>query len=1240
MESGQAANRLSLDIFSLLNQKPLKEKRKTAGFEWDGEEEKYKELDNFFRWDSLTVKMISEDGETQYSKDLENFTRQNVGYGSWSTCEASSCRIELVQEDSKERRNSKIVHEFFLETENLAVLGPYLLFTHSKGDKTLKFIDLRQYENLIGREAIPVFELPINVDGGVQSLEAENEELIINGNLKLNQSHLEDLTPLYSVVFNLAAHMSDPGAMASATPLFKNVALLLEREFDSGRFTTTQVDGTASMISTQEAFIANAKEKLEHISEPPKTVEEIAQLSTQMVEKYEAYMKDSEAFKNAIKNSQAQVALSRKVWGRLRLALGSITKPLPNSSGKIKRALKLTIGNTLKQSHTLMSKFTKIMTGQRSFSELFSADEQERMGLYAIGAIALSQILPESYAHFSADGLYAAKGMMDYTLTVVGGTLDAYWTSTKQVASLFLVKPVYDQYIDPENSRWLKTLIGGGVLGASLAAILGGYHIPRRLLEMVQDLKSGKYKDLIERQNELEKRFAHLVSTGEAAQRKERLGNVERSDEQKAETRARLAQVKYERANEKGFVGRWLSKLRRQKSEVQEDVLAAQESLSRVSQLEEADIQPIKTKWQAIKHLLFSTASYRTTVGEYTGFFNFYASIRYSLFGFAFLPGLVKKTGTKIPYMIKPKPFGIAARIIYPEFFNVAVTKRFGRLTYPTVLNGGMTSLVGKTKELVSRLIKNPRQRELEPEQMELFAELQDQTPKQVQAEIEKQKYFEDAIIDLEEVVIKESLTKAVGQLTQFAKSDKDLRWLFSQTSGVGEITSQEIGLLNFRNKVFVRSYMDLLYNKVMKEVLERAIEPLSQSPRYQVNPGDLANAKDLRKVKKELIEASESNDELQGRLNMAKEDLNQIIESVAKDPELVKKAQSMAKWAAIGLPSPQVLKTQMKASIASEMDPKQNPSMKRYEIVHKMRQDEVAMARATRNEISTLFRTLPIDIGMKFLATAGITMGIMAPIQEDFWGPNSIAYLSQYSFYGSLLAGIAFSSVSSAWGKLQEDYFDAEDGMFGEIPPEEDAKLGYWKLFWKKWNKPENSLKKYWKNYIKIVFWNLPAAIPQIILLNYLFLGRFDLDAFVIGYISAFTLPFSALFFKLDQIFEQTAYYAARGLKEEDLVETEVQVWLQKEMQKLRNKFTIVRDLALNPVLEAIHNAEVTPTELMGPRALARYIFGGYTPTEIIVLKMRALSEASGSEVVKKVLSGCESFLTKGNPDLIKLKQ
>ncbi|HAG91680.1 MAG TPA: hypothetical protein DCL41_07395, partial [Bdellovibrionales bacterium] len=109
---------------------------------------------------------------------------------------------------------------------------------------------------------------------------------------------------------------------------------------------------------------------------------------------------------------------------------------------------------------------------------------------------------------------------------------------------------------------------------------------------------------------------------------------------------------------------------------------------------------------------------------------------------------------------------------------------------------------------------------------------------------------------------------------------------------------------------------------------------------------------------------------------------------------------------------------------------------------------------------------------------------------------------------------------------------------------------------------------------------------------------------------------------------------------KEEDLVETEVQVWLQKEMQKLRNKFTIVRDLALNPVLEAIHNAEVTPTELMGPRALARYIFGGYTPTEIIVLKMRALSEASGSEVVKKVLSGCESFLTKGNPDLIKLKQ
>jgi hypothetical protein len=1229
--SGTTVAPLSIDIFSLLPQKTIDQK------------EKFKK---FYSWNTLTVKMVSEENALVFKQDLAEFSENNVGYGgSFKTCDLNSCRIELSQEDKFQPLNSKTIQQFFLEAKQVAIMGPYILFTSKDGDSTLKMIDLYRYENLIGNDSIPVFEIPVKVDGGIRSLTADNNQIVINNEIKMGIGQIDGLAPIFSAIFNISAHMVDPGAMAGVAPLYASLGEFMERVFKSGAINTTQMDGLPASLVDQEKFLEQLKGKLDLVQGSHKvTKEELLDKSKQGVEAYEKWLQNSEAFKTALKKSQTQVTNARRFWARVRQIFGYISKPLPESSGKIKRAIKIVVGNTLKNSGGVFTNIAEYLNGNRELSDVLSL-KQIATSTAVVGAIALSQTLPESYTAFVGDGLLYSKTLLQYfTNSVLYGFWDTHKTSFQQVTSIYTsLQPVYDQYIRPETGQWYKFLIGTGVFTASVGVLLGGYHIPRRLWDLVKDMRGLGYKNLIHRQNRLEERFAKLVSASEAEMAQKKADALKEADpsladEDHSATKRRLEAAKEDRKNQKSWLGKALARLKKQKTESQQEITQAVVSLEKASQLKEEDVKPIRSYWQAIKHLLFSVASYRATVGEYTSFFNLYASIRYSSFGWSYLPGFQKKFNAQIPIMIKVRPFGIAARMLYPQFFDTVVNKRDGRIVFPTVLNGGMTSLIQKGKEGISHLIKRftytPG-----PEQLELFSQLQDRTPYELKRELEMQKTFEDKIIDTEEQVIAESIKVSLSKLTQFAKSDKDIQWLFTQTGGVKQITSKQIGLLDLRNKVFVRTYMDLIYHEAMKEVLESSVTPLNQEPSYASNQvSAIATSADLKKLKNELLAKAHSAESVRQSLTIPSEKVQEIVKRLSERPDLLAKAQSRAKWSAMGLPSFQVVGNHLKTEIAAALDGSQNPPMRNYEIVRQMKRDEVAMARATRNEIATLFRTLPIDISLKFLTTAGITMGIMKPIQDTFWGDNSVAYLSQYSFYGSLLAGIAFSSVSSAWGKLRQDYYDAQDGLFGDIPQGQDAQKGYWKWFWKKWKSPENKLTKYWKNYINIVFWNIPAAVPQIMLLNYLFLGRFDMDAFVLGYISTFALPFSAFFFKLDQIFEQSAYYAARGLKGKDLADVDVQMWLQTEMQKLRNKFNVKRDLISNPIMEILGNAEVTPTALMGPRALARYLFGGYTPTELVVLKMRDFSDLTGSGIIKKVMDGCEKFLTNGNPDLIKL--
>ena len=181
---------------------------------------------------------------------------------------------------------------------------------------------------------------------------------------------------------------------------------------------------------------------------------------------------------------------------------------------------------------------------------------------------------------------------------------------------------------------------------------------------------------------------------------------------------------------------------------------------------------------------------------------------------------------------------------------------------------------------------------------------------------------------------------------------------------------------------------------------------------------------------------------------------------------------------------------------------------MERYGVVQENRKKPLALARAMRAELSKLLVTLPLDISFYLVMTAGITEGIMKPLQETFWGPNSIGYLSQYNFYGGIASGLAMGLLADSWVKLQEDDRQASLGNFGKVPRGKDAEKSYLQWFWKMTNQRDNSLWENWKFSNKIIWNNVPSYFINMLIFEMIFLTFFDFDVWAVGLALGFLVP------------------------------------------------------------------------------------------------------------------------------------
>ncbi|MCY4321245.1 MAG: hypothetical protein OXC37_02415, partial [Bdellovibrionaceae bacterium] len=169
----------------------------------------------------------------------------------------------------------------------------------------------------------------------------------------------------------------------------------------------------------------------------------------------------------------------------------------------------------------------------------------------------------------------------------------------------------------------------------------------------------------------------------------------------------------------------------------------------------------------------------------------------------------------------------------------------------------------------------------------------------------------------------------------------------------------------------------------------------------------------------------------------------------------------------------------------------------------------------------------------------------------------------------------------------------------------------------------------------------NLPAAFLTYSIIFYLTLGRFDIEAFISGFL-ILIFPFMGLQFKLENTFEKSANWSLKDLikkgldlKDKDskfLSHPIIQQIKIKESSKLRRHFNLwlalLYDNPVDNILEVFQNVN-SP---LGSRGFARMFFGGSMPTEYWVNFMDFLEN-------KQILSSdfaekCKSIFTKNRTD------
>jgi hypothetical protein len=1179
-----------------------------------------KEKSRYYNWWNVSVHVRNQQGdETLAILDLQNSADKHsiMNQSAYNCPNSDLCEFQLKSDHT-------LLNTMHLPVKALTTFGPYVVFVHNDsfdqatGTQYLSFIDLSAYGPALGRAEIPVFRLPLVTDTPITNLEVRNKKLIVGGQKSLGVEAFLAASELQQAAFNITSNLVDPKDIADVIPYIDSIQsyfsqVIKEEIEDSSKAgqSTVQAQVLYKELGEQIKTQILQNKKLNEFANGKKEIqasdEDVASLSKEMqgvLTTYSQGLQKSAVLNNRLSKVSERMSNSRKFRARVQMFFNRVMSPAPNASLKVKRAL-LMVG-------------AKNNMNSGGFWSFLMDRPYLHSAMFAAGMLAAAS--PESFTAVAEGGLALGNGIFDYLKFALYGLGEA---GLKGTISTF--GPVVDfgsaigkQYF--ADGAWLKTIIG---LGGLVPFILSFFYVPHLIFNLHKiylDSHKPDWNGFVEHQRGFVREYYQRLADDEAKRRKlkqKEADQIHFTAEEQAEILAFVEKRKSESPayQAPGYIGRsW--------NATKSGMGALKRAIFGSKAVQEGDQHKINGVWAAIKSVTFSYPAMELTLGRWARFWNWFAGTRYTSIGFLTLKDLGLKFN--FPVFIRPKPISAGTRLLFPDFFTTVVAKRGPSLTIPTALNGGTRGWQTRDLLWIKEAILG------KPSEQQVAEELLDQevTRSEMKALSEN---FEKEITEVEDAVFKSAFQTAIRRLPEYIADKEELKELFNNKP-LHSVVEKRIRDLPARIRTFMRVYFEEIYGRTMSEFMKREISASGA--------GDTASVSDdrsLKDLKNELLNLRKDNADLKP-FKFDKGYALSVAESMGQDDEVFKK---VTKQASKGVLSLQNWVINRKHNLIADMDPTQNGSMARFTTVQERMKSPNAFARAVRAEISKLLITFPLDLAFKMILTAGIFEGAFKPIQDHLWGENSILYFSRDLFYMTTAAGFAMSMMADAWMKLQMDARQDDMGDFGNIPKGEDAEKGMLRWFLKQYRGKNNSM---WDNYkynTKLSFWNMPAALANIGLFYYAFSGRVDLSLLFAGYAVTFGTPFGAFSAKIENAFERSSEYAARGIKDEKwMAHPAIQELIGKEKQYYRNKFQLLNDIYGNVQSNWLQTVEVIPTSY-GTRGFARALFGGPLLEEAIVEKMlRPLDKLTENipvvgTAVDKMTSACEYLLTNGNADL-----
>lgn len=1220
-------------------------------------------LERFFRhinWWDVSVEVQNADSAVKSLKMRDTSTRATPGADIYYCAEQDSCTFRL-------NKGIQPLAVYGIEVQTLATYDGYVVFTHdnSYDPKTktlwLSFLDLKKFDGLIGNEEIPVFRLPIGMDGPATKLEMRGQYLVINDKHAVGGKSLADASSVQHAAFNLTGNLVDLKTRSEELPLLdgvqKYISQYVQEELSAKKLEREGLVAADVQFAKLGQEIQAELDKLK-ANKPaaPLALTEAQKLAAQNDERFEQasvaidlYGKrlgESEALAKTMREVQKREGLNRQIKVRVALWVESLFAPRPNLSQHIKNALAVVYMKNGKK-------------GQKAVDRLLQLTADRPMiGASAIAAASLYAVSPETFGQVMEAGLGVGGAVGEYLMNIITNFPESAAKGTQATLGFFteFTNSVYPQYI--ANGAWLKTTAGVATLVATLAALVGVPHTIFNLIGLYKDLRKDGRKGepitdrIIDRQNAFNTDFYKRIAEDEGHRRND--GNdVTFSSEEEAEIQdfIKVRKGEIEKRESRKIFGFWGRKKRAEKAALEAAQREQAETLNRLVLAgdQSSTIQKYKDApdefrdfYAAAKNLIFSQPALELSLGYWARIWNSWFGKRNATMEW----GHARIMNTDVPvFPLKPRPISVVNYILHPTFISRAAYTRPGQITVPSQANGGLKSIGAWALDGAGALVHKIRP----------------QGTEDVVARLRAVEKFEDQLIKAEDEIVEASFRAALAALPKFMKNKKDMEEVF-QYSTITSITDKQITYLSKSSQTFLRNYYESVYEdsmrKYLAEVERRENAALDNLPGEDGEPVtvlaedvqadvpldaapdvDIEQAKNLASVKKlkaALVNLKVGQEAPDYHLDPAL--ARQIAEgSIASEGENhFEYARTQAKkW--ISLTNFTVNK---KFGLSTGLDPKTNRTLARAEVVNRRLKSPSALGRAVRQEISKLKVTTGINIALALVFSAGIGSGAFKPIQDEMFGPNSVMYLSKTSFYMGFASAFFMGLMADAWSKMQADARQDDMGGFGTIPMGEDGEKGFLRWYWKQFTAKDNQAIKNWAYNMKLGYLNLPSAFLNLFLFDYMFSGRFDLSAFTAMFTIGMALPFGALASKLDQAFERSVHYAFRGVKDEKwAAHPEVQKLLLPEMQRMRDKYTWFNDLFWNFFGHLYSTIELIPTKI-GTRGFVRTVFGGGLIEEYIVngaidpLRRAVHGVPVVEQVVTPPLDFCRSILE--NPDAV----